>query len=84
MAMSQSTGFKLFLAGFLLILMGAILVIASSFASDNNVSAGIIILVSPIPIIIGTGPYALFAIFLAAVLTVLCLILFFFHKTQID
>lgn len=82
MAVSQSIGFKLFLIGLFLIFMGIILIIASSFASDNNVSTGIIILVGPIPIIIGTGPHAFFTIFLAAVLTVLCLILFFFirHK----
>jgi uncharacterized protein (TIGR00304 family) len=80
--MSQSTGFKLLLAGFLLIFMGAILASASFFASDNNVSTVAIILIGPIPIIIGSGPYAFFAIFLAAVLTVLCLLLFFLIRQK--
>lgn len=55
MTVFKSTGLKLFLVGFFLIFMGIILVIASSFDSDNNVSTGIIILVGPIPIIIGQG-----------------------------
>lgn len=80
----QSTGFKLFVVGFFLIITGVILITASYFVSSNHVSTGIIILVGPIPIIIGVGPYAFFAVFLAAVLMILCLILFFFMGRQVE
>jgi len=77
MLRSQALGFKLLLAGFLLILSGVILVVASSLLGNGSVSTGVIIFVGPIPIIIGTGVNALLAILLAAVFTILCLIVFF-------
>jgi uncharacterized membrane protein len=80
MSRSQGLGFKLLLAGFILILSGVILIIASSLLGDGSVSTGVAIFVGPIPIIIGTGINALLAVFLAAVLTILCLIVFFLMK----
>jgi len=77
MLRSQALGFKLLLAGFLLILSGVILVVASSLLGNGSVSTGVIIFVGPIPIIIGTGVNALLAILLAAVFTILCLIVCF-------
>jgi uncharacterized membrane protein len=61
-------------------LAGVILMVASFPISESDVSTGIIVIIGPIPIIIGTGPHAFFAIFLAAALTILCLILFFFVR----
>jgi len=54
-----------------------ILVVASSLLGNGSVSTGVIIFVGPIPIIIGTGVNALLAILLAAVFTILCLIVCF-------
>jgi uncharacterized membrane protein len=75
-------GFELFLVGFFLIFTGVVFMMASSFVSGDNVSTGVIIIVGPIPIVVGTGPHAFFVVFLAVVLTVFCLILFFFTKHQ--
>ncbi len=64
--------FKLFLLGFVLMIAGVIFLIASSMLYDNvQTTSGIVILIGPIPIIIGTGPYSFLAIILAIILTIL-------------
>lgn len=83
MSRRQSIGFKLFLAGFLLVFVGVVLLAASSFLSQSNASSSIIILIGPIPIIIGSGPDALLAIFLAGLLLVVSLVLFVFMRRQV-
>jgi len=80
MDMFRSNRFKLLLIGVFLMLVGVILMMAAFFVSDSDISTGTIIIIGPIPIILGSGPHAFFAIFLAVVLTILCLILFFFMR----
>ena len=80
MSRSQNVGFKLLLAGFVLILSGVTLIVASSLLEGGSVSTGVIIFIGPIPIIIGTGVHSVLAIFLAAVFTILCLIVFFLMR----
>jgi len=75
-------GFKLFLTGVFLIFTGVVLMMASYFVSGDNVSTGVIIIVGPIPIVVGAGPHAFSVVFLAVVLTIFCLILFFFMRRQ--
>ncbi len=68
---------KLFLLGFALIFVGMIFLIASSILYGNvQTTTGIVILVGPIPIILGTGPYSFFAILLATILTILAIVFF--------
>lgn len=74
----------LFLVGFSLIFAGVILLVVSSFISDNTASTGGIIIVGPIPIIIGSGRHGPFLILLAVVLTVFCLVLFFLMHRQVE
>ena len=81
--MSQLAGFRLLLVGFSLIFTGTILIMASCFVSGNSASTCIIIFVGPIPIMIGPGSHAFSAIFLATVLTFLCLLLFFFLRRKV-
>jgi uncharacterized protein (TIGR00304 family) len=38
---------------------------------NSSVSGGLIIFVGPIPMILGSGPYAVFAILLAVILTII-------------
>jgi uncharacterized protein (TIGR00304 family) len=44
-----------------------------SISNLGNVSGGAIILIGPIPIVLGTGPYSLVLVALALVLTVFAL-----------
>ncbi len=69
--------FKLFLLGFALMTAGVIFLIASAILYDNpQTTSGIVILIGPIPIIIGTGPYSFSAIILTIILTILGMVFF--------
>lgn len=69
---------KLFLAGIFLTFIGFIVLIASATLHGNSsISGGLVIFVGPIPIILGAGPFAVFAILLAVILTITGLIMFF-------
>jgi len=75
--------FKLFLFGFLLMSVGVVvLVVAALLRGDTTVSAGLIIIVGFIPIVLGAGPYAFFAILLAAVLTIIAFVVFFWMRKE--
>jgi uncharacterized membrane protein len=63
----------LFIA-FLLIFVGMLLMTLGSSWNTSGVSGGAIILIGPIPIILGSGPYSVPLIVLAAVLTFVALI----------
>lgn len=68
---------KLFFLGFALILIGTILIIAFSIIDVKlQPTIGTIILIGPIPIIIGTGPHSIFAILLATILTIIGIVFF--------
>jgi uncharacterized membrane protein len=69
---------KMFLLGFSFILVGTALLIASSILHGNaQTTTGIVILIGPIPIILGTGPNSILAILLVTILTILGIALFF-------
>ncbi len=70
--------------GFMLIFVGVIVIAASAlFSGDSNVSGGAIIYVGPIPIIVGAGTDPFLAMMLAAVLTIIGFIVFFWMRRQV-
>jgi uncharacterized membrane protein len=74
---------KLLLFGFLLMFVGVLVILASALLSgDANVSGGVIVFVGPIPIIVGAGADAFLAIVLAAALTIIGLVVFFWMRRQ--
>ena len=80
----SSLPMRLLLFGFVLMFVGVIVIVASVFlGGDENVSGGAIIFVGPIPIILGAGTDAFLAIVLAAVLTVIGFIVFFWMRRQV-
>ncbi len=69
---------KLFLAGIFLAFIGFIvLIVSATFHGNSSISGGLVIFVGPIPIILGAGPFAVYAILLAVILTITGLIMFF-------
>jgi uncharacterized membrane protein len=66
----------LFLAAFAAIFIGALLIVLGSMSNVGNVSGGAVILIGPIPIILGGGPYSIELVGLAVVLTIVAVILF--------
>jgi len=74
---------KLLLLGFTLIFVGTIFLIASSILHENiQTTTGIVILIGPIPIILGTGPHSFFAILLATILTILGVVFFLLMRKR--
>jgi len=74
---------KLFLLGFLLVFVGVIvLVVAALLGGDSSVSGGAIVIVWFIPIVVGAGPHAFFAILLAVILAVLAFVVFVWMRRQ--
>jgi uncharacterized membrane protein len=74
----------LFSVAFAMIMIGMLLITAGSTSGSNSgVSGGAVILIGPIPIILGTGPYSFEMIVLAAVLTVLALGFFLLIRRKV-
>jgi len=72
----SGTLFKLFLAGFFLVLVGMIFVMVAAVLFGRTASFGGIIFVGPIPLIFGVGPDYFWAIILVLFLTVLGVVVF--------
>jgi len=71
------TPFKLFLLGFVLMLVGMIVMMIAAVFFGASVGAGVSIWILPFPPIgFGVGPYAFWAILLAVALAILGLVLF--------
>jgi len=76
--------FKLFFLGFFLMFVGiVVLIVAAALQGNTSVSIGSVVFVGPIPIILGAGPYSFFAVLLAAILTIVGFVVFFWlRKTK--
>jgi uncharacterized membrane protein len=69
--------FILFLAGFFTVLAGLlVLIIATVLYGSRSVNFGGVILIGPIPIVVGIGSDPIWTVLLAVILTVLSAILF--------
>ena len=60
----------LFFIAFAVIFIGILLITFGSASNSGQFSGGAIILIGPIPIILGNGPYSVQLIVLAGVLTI--------------
>lgn len=75
----------LFFIAFAMIVVGVLLMTVGSLAGYNGgFNGGAVILIGPIPIILGTGPYSLVLIVVAAVLTVIAIGFFLFLRRKVQ
>ncbi len=73
----------LLISGFILMFAGIIIIVAAAvFQGNGNVSGGGIVFIGPVPIIFGAGPNAFLAILLAAILTIIGFIGFFWWRRK--
>jgi len=73
----------IFFASFAMIFVGMILMMISSFTKGQGItSGGAVILIGPIPIILGGGPESTWLILLAAIITVMALVAFLIAKRK--
>jgi uncharacterized membrane protein len=73
----------LFLLAFAAVFLGALLIAIGSMQNLGNTSGGAIILIGPIPIILGGGPYSFDLIALAVALTVVSIVVFLFVRKRL-
>jgi uncharacterized membrane protein len=80
----STTPFKLFLLGFLLMFVGVIVLVIAALigGGESSVSTGVVIVVGFVPIVIGSGPYAFYAILIAVVLTIISFVVFVWMRKQ--
>jgi uncharacterized protein (TIGR00304 family) len=73
----------LLVSGVILMFAGIIILIAASTLQRNmEISGGGIVFIGPIPVIWGAGPNAFLAIFLAAILTIIGFLVFFWLRKK--
>lgn len=73
----------LFLLAVAAIFIGTMLIALGSMSNLGSVSGGAVILIGPIPIVLGGGPYSFELVELAVVLTIVTLILFLLVRRRI-
>ena len=66
----------LFLVAFAAIFVGILLIALGSITNLGTTSAGAVILIGPIPIILGTGPYSFPLIALSVGVTIVAIVFF--------
>jgi uncharacterized membrane protein len=75
---------RLFLLGFLTVLVGfVLLIVAAVLSGEGSVNFGGFILIGPIPIVFGAGPAAPWLVLFAIILTVLSVIMFLIMRREI-
>ena len=73
---------KVFLLGFILILIGVVTVMIATLLYGSPDSVGLIVFIGPIPIILGAGEYSFLTIVLALILTVMSIVFFIVLRKQ--
>ena len=73
---SLPSSMKIFLVGFFLVFVGVVIVMIAALMYGLPDSAGLIVFIGPIPIILGAGEYSFLAVVLAITLVILSIILF--------
>lgn len=73
----------LFLVAFAAIFIGTILIALGSVQNSGTSGAGAVILIGPIPIILGTGPYSFPLIALSVGLTIVGIVLFLVLRRRV-
>jgi uncharacterized membrane protein len=74
----------IFLLSFALVFIGMIVMMIASFTQgQGQTSGGAVILIGPIPIILGGGPESTWLIALAAFITVIALVVFILARKKV-
>lgn len=75
----------LFFIAFAMIMIGVLLTTYGSLTGlTGGVSSGVVILIGPIPIILGNGPYSLTIIAIAVILTIFGLAFYLFMRSKVQ
>jgi uncharacterized membrane protein len=73
----------LFMIGFIIVILGVIiLIIATAVSGNGSTGYGIIIFIGPIPIVLGSNPEAIWLILFAIILTALNIVVFLLMRRR--
>jgi uncharacterized membrane protein len=73
----------IFFASFALVFIGMVVMMIASFSQGHRAaSSGVVILIGPIPIILGSGPESTWLIALAAIISIIALVVFLFTRRK--
>jgi uncharacterized membrane protein len=73
----------IFFASFALVFIGMVVMMIASFSQGHGAaSGGVVILIGPIPIILGSGPDSTWLIALAAIITIIALVVFLITRRK--
>ena len=75
----------IFVAGFVLVFLGVLVImVAAAFGSTGSASSGIIIFVGPFPIVFGAGPDAIWLILIGIFLSIVSVVVFVVMRRKIN
>jgi uncharacterized membrane protein len=73
----------IFFASFALVLIGMVVMMIASFTQgQGQTSGGAVILIGPIPIILGSGPESTWLVALAVIITIIALVVFLLTRRK--
>jgi len=82
----ESTGFQrlilLFMAGFLIVVVGVVVLVVATILSDGSTNLGAVIFIGPFPIVVGVGIEPWMILF-SIILAVLSVIMFFVLRREV-
>lgn len=79
----QPTFVKTFILGFLLILIGTLILFVATMVYGLPTGFGLIVFIGPIPLILGAGQYSVLAIIFAVILTILAIAFYIILRRNI-
>jgi uncharacterized membrane protein len=74
----------LFIAGFLVILLGIVVITVATVLSGGSASFGGFILIGPIPIVFGAGPGAAWLVLFAIVLGIISIVVLLMMRRRVE
>lgn len=75
--------FRLFLAGFIIVLVGVAVFVAASLLFGGSASGAVVIFIGPFPIVFGAVPEATWLVLIGVILASLSVILFVIMRRRI-
>jgi uncharacterized membrane protein len=62
--------------GIALVFVGVVVLLVASLLSGGSTSTGVVILIGPVPIVLGSGPNAVWLVLIGVILSILSVVLF--------
>jgi uncharacterized membrane protein len=68
--------FGILFLGIALVFIGVVVLVAASLVSGGSTSTGVVILIGPVPIVLGSGPNAIWLILIGVIISILSVVVY--------